>query len=82
MDIVGKSGINREVSEIKGKDYKESGRVIIDKSEQEYFDITESPNKIKQIFDGFRKSAYDCVYIQDPYFDYSFYKDTFDVKCL
>ena len=75
IDMEGKSEINRQVVEIKSKDYRESDRIVIDKSEQEYFSKTESPNRIKQIFDRFIYSAYDYVYIQDPYFDFNSYKD-------
>jgi hypothetical protein len=49
--------------------------VLVNKMEKTYFEQPELKSQVEKLFEEFQKYAVDFVYIQDPYFDYNFYRD-------
>ena len=75
MDIQTPNKVYRDSLEITSDDYKDNNKIIIDKNEEIYFDSNKLKSKITDVFKEFIKYSIDFIYIQDPYFDYGFYKN-------
>lgn len=89
LDFKTSEGIIRHSLELQEKEFKENTMVLINKMEKIYFEIPELQDRIEEILNEIITGVNGFVYIQDPYFDYNFYKQlienlpkNLDVKVL
>lgn len=59
--------------QVKDNGFIENTDVCVDKKKQIYFPKSEFQSKISEVFEDIIQNAQEFVYIQDPYFNYTFY---------